>query len=303
MRNLLNLSFRSSKFAAQNSSRRIPKARTAMASKATERMTDEQASATISPNQKKGLWNVLDIGNKTFAFLSAAGAAFAVIAAIFSFVLGTPDLMLTVWSRETSPVYPSQSTGGLELPLEIGGQAIHTADIVSMQISNSGKGAIGSANATWTLSLTSQEGSQLRVIGPPSSTPSNGLIAGTSVTQNKADLNLRFFQPRATVALRLLVLNAKAPKVRAALTLTGIPLDETFLSPEERRRDRLAVPFLFLFLIVLIVAAFFERRSKDRKKEPKPSIWAYMVWIPMGSVIFTLLSASGIAWLLKWFNY
>jgi hypothetical protein len=284
-----------------------------MASEGAKRVTDEQASATsppieqkavegATPNRKKGIWNVLDIGNKAFAFLSAAGAAFAVIATIFSFVLGTPDLMLTVWSREILPVYPSQSTGGLELPLEIGGQAIHNAYIVPMQISNSGKGAIGSANAAWTLSLTSPEGSQLRLIGPPSSTPSNGLIAGTSVTQNKADLNLRFFQPRATVALRLLVLNAKEPKVRAALSLTGIPLDETFLSPEERRRDRLAVPFLFLFLIVFIVAAFFERRSKDRKKEPKPSIWGYVFWILLGSLIFTSLSSSGVAWVLKWFD-
>jgi hypothetical protein len=171
-----------------------------------------------------------------------------------------------------------------------------------VQVSNSGKQPIGSANATWTLSLVSPEGSKLRIVGPVSSTPENGVVAGTSVDKNKVQLNLRFFQPRASVALRLLVLNAEDPRVRSTASLAGIPLDETTLSPEERKRSRLALPFFFLFLIVLTTASVVESRSKARNQEPKPSVGTYIALIAVGSLVFAFGSASGVAWFLDWFD-
>jgi hypothetical protein len=57
---------------------------------------DNRSADPASPGNVRRLLTAVEIGSKTFGLLGAAGAGVAVIAAVFSFVLGTPDLMLTV---------------------------------------------------------------------------------------------------------------------------------------------------------------------------------------------------------------
>ncbi len=273
------------------------------ATKAVDSKVQGDDTKTGSAGSTQGVLNRLKPVSEAVALITGVGAVLAFIAATLAFLVGTPELMLTVWFREIAPIYPSKVTGGVELPFEIGGELVHTATIIDLQISNSAKQLIGKQDDTWMLKLTSPDGTHLRLIGQVKSEPHHELVARwAQLGNNEIALYLRAFESRASVALRLLVSNAQGaqqPLVAVAPSLTGVPLNVTTRSPVERKRERLFLPFFVLFLLVFVVTIFWERRAADRDQKQKPSWITTIFLLVIVAFFYSFFASSGIGWLLS----
>ena len=252
------------------------------------------------------LWRRLKPYSEAVGLLIGAGTILAFVSAAFVFFLGSRELMLTAWFREVTPVYPSKTTGGAELPLEISGEAVHTAKIVDLQVSNTGKQLIGKQEDTFALRLRGPEGTQVRVVGQPSSEPHNQLVAQWSQSQNnEITFQLRAVESRGAVGIRLLVLNADASSrasIDVSTSLAGVPLETTTLSPQERKRDRLFLPFFVIFIPVFVVLMYRERRAAERDKKERPRWASALVLIVIASSALSFMTAAAMGWILTLFD-
>lgn len=262
-----------------------------------ESLQSQQASESNSSPVKR----VLD-GLK---WTGVVGGFVAVLLSVLDFVLGTPELRLTVWERDVYPLYPSEATGGSELPFELRGKKVRSAAVVSFEVSNTGKRMIGKEEKTWQLKFKSSEGSALLLVGAPETEPLDDLVKEAKAIQGIALLAMRAIQPRASVRVRLLLVNAKDPEnpeIDAIPGMEGVPLERTHLSPHDRNIRRLFPWFLTVFAVALGIVVVIERRSLGARGLKKPSIGESCGQFVLGTLFFSYLAASGLGWLVALFQ-
>jgi hypothetical protein len=239
----------------------------------------------------------------------------ALLSGLFSILLlwlAKDEFHLVVWVEEQVIVYPAKSTENLSLPLEFDKRAANSVQIVKAKVVNYGKQIIGKPETLWDLYLQGPIGSSLVLFKNPTVTPETLMLAKITrgTTPNVLKLQLGALQPRSTIDLHLLLVNASpAPPREIDLkidsSLPGLSREITRVKPVERLLTRI-YPSVFLFMFLALAIEGVPLAVAAAKK--RASDWAKLrVWIGrgLGAVLLaafaSYLLSYGLAYVVSWF--
>lgn len=232
----------------------------------------------------------------------------ALLSGVFSILLlwvAKDEFHLLVWIEEDVIIYPAKSTGGLSLPLKFDEHAANSARIVRAKVVNYGKQIIGKSETLWDLYLEGPSGSSLISLKDPTFTPEALVLKVARTAPNVLILKLGALQPRSTIDLHLLLVNATAgPPLKVNSSLPGLPREISTVKPVDRLALRIylwVVLFVFLALAVegvpLAVAGAKQRLSNWAKAR---------VWIGLGlrglflAAVAGYVLSYGLAYVVYW---
>ncbi len=174
---------------------------------------------------------------------------------------------LVAWLSESTPIYPSEQTNNLTLPLYLSGKPVKSLTFVSMRISNGGKLAIGSQEQRWIFHVTGPREAMLRLIGEPHGSSKRLVLSqANSPAANAVDVQIGSLEPREFFDIHFIVANASDPypRLSASTTLQGLPEPiVTDSSPAESAGAKLAPYFWGTLYLLLIVGLIVNRHRQD----------------------------------------
>jgi len=223
--------------------------------------SQEVAQPTNAPAPKSPLMKFVGWARrhwKKWAIPSVVSVAVAILVLIATGRNGD----LIAWAS-VMPIYPSEQTKNLPLPLFLAQTPVKSLTFVNMEISNAGKVAIGRQEERWTLRITGPTEATLLLVGKPGEVgkpvPSSERLVvspADSPATNIVAVQIGSLEPRDFFNVRLIVVNAShpsTPSLDVSTSLAGLPEPIlTHESPEIRATDKVW-PWLFAVLYGLLM--------------------------------------------------
>jgi hypothetical protein len=163
-------------------------------------------------------------------------------------------------------IYPAELSGNQRLPLAFAGIRAETASVVTVDISNYGKEAIGRQESHWELTLRFPDAAIVAPLGALKTSPAPIVASVLHQTDpRELTLGIGLLEPSAHTDVALMLINdrrAGYSRAEAKATLAGLPVETTTASPEERLQKRLWIPVTLGIFAAALVAGLRERKSK-----------------------------------------
>jgi hypothetical protein len=156
----------------------------------------------------------------------AIASGLTVIVGILVYLVTGRNGDLVAWISESTPIYPSEQTNNLTLPLHLSGKPVKSLTFVSMRISNCGKLAIGSQEQRWIFHVTGPREAMLMLIGDPRGISKRLVLSqSNNAAANAVDVQVGSLEPREFFDIHFIVANASDPypRLSASTTLQGLP--------------------------------------------------------------------------------
>ena len=172
---------------------------------------------------------------------------------------------LVAWYQRT-PIYPSQQTKDLSLPLFLSETPVKSLTFVNMQISNSGKATIGRQEEPWTFRVTGPPEAKLVLVGELRRSSNRLVLSPTqSSAANVVAVNIGALEPREFFEVRFIIANASNPSFQVGTSLRGLPDPiQTDASPVERAAAKLAPWFWAALFALLMYEAIANRHAPEK---------------------------------------
>ncbi len=200
------------------------------------------------------------------------GLGVSVGTAILVFLIIGRNGDLVAWTSERTPIYPSEQTKNLPLPLFLSQMPVKSLTFVNIQISNAGKVAIGRQEERWTFRIMGPSEATLMLVGEPQRSSKRLVVSpAENPAGNIVAVQVGSLEPREFFDVRLIVVNASdasTPSLHVSTSLAGLPEPIlTDASPEERAGSKLD-PWLWAVLFAALMCEAIADRN-DPEKGPQ----------------------------------
>ena len=200
---------------------------------------------------------------------AAIGAISSVIVAVLVYLATGRNGDLIAWPSERTPLYPSEQTKNLSLPLLLSHTPAKTLTFVNMNISNAGKATIGEQKEPWTLYIAGPPEATIVLLGQPYSSSKRLMVSpAQGSAANTITVQVGSFEPREFFDLRFLVANAPQPsdpRFEVTTSLGGLPRPIlTDSSPSDRISHKLLGWLWVMFFGLLMFEAVKDRHAPEK---------------------------------------
>lgn len=215
-------------------------------------------------------------------------AVLTIIWGVVEFFNPVEEVDLTVYVPPKDPTY-----------MPDGGGDIRQVVVLDVNISNSGSASIGEEEKLWKLTLRSNDGETVDLLGEPKTKPSDVEVEviSDSLLMDRQILQIGVFKKDESIDLQLLLVEPQSldfPLIMAETRVPNLMLRTTSEPLSSVIRDALFVPFwCFIAVLVLIVLGkVFRKQPEERPGQTvTKGIWKHLKEVRLFST-YTLLIAA-----------
>ncbi len=211
---------------------------------------------------------------------------------------------LVAWFSDVTPIYPSEQTKYLTLPLFLSGEQVESLSFVNIQLSNAGKVGIGFQDKQWTLHITGPPEAIVTTIGDP--LPSSKRLVVTSAASSNANriaVQVGLLEPREFFDLRFIVANAShvsSSSLKVGTSLEGLRKPILTGAPPEVRASSILFPWLwgvfYVGVMALVITEKYLPNSVPHLTGSLP-IWGKALGFFLVALAYAAVLAKVIGWI------
>jgi hypothetical protein len=268
-------------------------------------LTTEQRGESTQQSLKRVIgrfWGSFEPVDRLFKVIGVA----ATVVTVIVFLESGRDYDFDIWTEKVQPVYPSDATNDMMLPLSVGDVSAKSVTFIKLDVSNPGKESIGLQSQPWTLTLTGPQETNMVVLGLSrgGSSKTKATVNANPMT-NKVSFQIGLLQPHDYLEVNLIILNAadpRYPKLTASTSLLGLqdPIVNSE-SPVTRAAEKTIWVFVGISCLALLSGVYWDVRHKqgDELKKYFGQLFRPAPIIGLVVIVFALswFLSYGTAWL------